>query len=93
LKDYNNWGIDGEEKYLDINCIKLKGRLGFTGKSGDNNFNVLVDKNTGIVLKFEALNSKGEVVRSLVTKNIKINGPIDTKLFEKDTKNYIMANK
>ncbi|WP_286909814.1 hypothetical protein [Clostridium sp. UBA1652] len=93
LKDYNTWDIKGEENYLGRNCVLIEGNLGSVGKSGDKTFRKLVDKDTGMILKSERLNSKGEVVLSTIVKSLKINENINSKVFEKNLKGYMKIDK
>lgn len=93
LKDYSTWDIKGEENYLGRNCVLIEGNLGSVGKSGDKTFRKLVDKDTGMILKSERLNSKGEVVLSTIVKSMKINENINSKVFEKNLKGYTKIDK
>lgn len=93
LKDYSTWDIKGEENYLGRNCVVIEGDLGSVGKSGDKTFRKLVDKDTGMILKSERLNSKGEVVLSTIVKSLKINENINSKVFEKNLKGYMKIDK
>jgi len=88
LKNYNNWSISGEEKYLGRDSVKIVGVLDFTGKSHENNFIILVDKTTGIILKSEDLDINGKVIYSLTTTEIEIDEGLDKTVFEKTTTGY-----
>lgn len=88
LKNYNRWEIQGEEDYLNRKAIVINGKLGFTGKSGENNFKIIVDRETGIILKLDLLNKDNDVIMSMETKEISIDKNIDSSMFEKSVNGY-----
>lgn len=71
LADFDRWEIaDDNIEYLDRKCIKIVGRPNpYTGdKHNNDNFVMLVDEKTGIILKFEGYKN-GELTRYItVTK-------------------------
>lgn len=90
LEDYNSWNIQGEESFLGRDCIKVNGTIGdyYNNKLGGKNFTMLVDKSTGILLKFEVFNSAEDISFSIVSKEILVNKVIDDKKFTKDNSQY-----
>ena len=49
---YNNYEIKGEEKYLNRDTYRVEGKINDSLYNSDSTFSVLVDKQTGIVLKY-----------------------------------------
>ena len=65
LADFERWEIEDDNvDYLDRKCIKIVGRPNpYTGdKHNNDNFVMLVDEQTGIILKFEGYKN-GELTR------------------------------
>lgn len=87
LKEYDNWDIVGHGEYLGRNYVEISGEIGL-GKYSISRFKSLVDENTGIILKMEFLNSKDEIISSLVTKNISLDVNIDESFFNIDLSGY-----
>jgi outer membrane lipoprotein-sorting protein len=80
LGEFNNWEIEKQnEELLGHNTIVTKGILSeyAKGKHKSNTFRFWVDKDTGILLKYETYNEKGEVVNYIHPNEFIINGPID----------------
>jgi len=88
LNNYSNWSITGEEKYMGIDCVKIVGVMESTGKTHENNFILIVDKSTGIILKSQDLDMNGKVIYSMTTESIKIDGSLDNSAFEKTVEGY-----
>ena len=88
LKNYDNWEIEGDVDYLNRKSILINGKLGFTGKSGENKFKIIVDKETGIILNLDFLDKDNNTVMSMETNEININKDIDPSIFEKSTDAY-----
>lgn len=79
LTDYDHWTIDGEEQLLGTNCIKLSGFLtgSYSDKLGITDFEMWVQKETGILLKYFGYDQDGELVDSLITNDFILNGDVD----------------
>lgn len=80
LGQFNNWEIEKQnEELLGHNTIVIKGILNEYAKvkHKSNAFRFWVDKDTGILLKYETYNEKGEVVNYIHPNELIINGPID----------------
>lgn len=88
LKDYSDWNIVGEKSYLNRMGIEISGQLNYTSKTGENKFKIVIDKETGIILKYEILDKEDNVVHSMVTSNIEIDGGISSEVFDKDLTSY-----
>lgn len=88
LRDYDKWKIEGSEVFLERDCVKITGDFGYISKYGASKFLALVDKNTGIILKFQTLTDGNIVIDFLETKSIRLDTAIDGKVFEKDLKDY-----
>ncbi|MFT8351408.1 hypothetical protein [Clostridium saccharoperbutylacetonicum] len=88
LKDYDKWEIEGEEDYLSRKAILISGKLGFTGKSGENKFEIIVDRETGIILRLDLLGKDNTIIFSMETKEINIDKNIDSSIFEKSINDY-----
>lgn len=55
LADYDAWQIDGETEYLNRKAVSIRGT--------DNNFTMLTDKETGVLLKFISYAENGEIAQ------------------------------
>lgn len=88
LKDYDKWEIEGTDVFLERDCLKISGKFGYVSRYGASKFIALIDKNTGIILKFQTLTDNNILIDSLETKSIKLDTVIDEKVFEKDLKDY-----
>ncbi|TKI55645.1 outer membrane lipoprotein-sorting protein [Brevibacillus antibioticus] len=78
--DLDKWDIEKDnEKLLGRNAIVMKGTLNKSASKKQNadTFRFWVDKDAGILIKFELYNAKGEVVDYLRTSEIKVNVPIN----------------
>ncbi|PLR75772.1 hypothetical protein CU633_19235 [Bacillus sp. V3-13] len=84
LEDYTKWSIKGEEKYLSLDSVVIEGTLNdyYKEKHQASTFKFWVHKDTGILLKMEEYNEKGEVVEYLITESIKLNETIDEGKFK-----------
>lgn len=87
-KKFSNWNLDGEGKYLGRDCVKIKGKLNNNGEFGECAFEVWVDKNTGIIMKFDQMDDNNQVVLETIINKIKIDEPINPNVFTKDTTKY-----
>jgi beta-lactamase regulating signal transducer with metallopeptidase domain/outer membrane lipoprotein-sorting protein len=83
-RDLNAWEIEKQnEQLLGHNTVVIKGTLNDYArkKHSSNTFRFWVDKNTGILVKYETYNSAGNVVNYLYPISLEINVPIDSKNF------------
>lgn len=86
LADFERWEIaDDNIEYLDRKCIKIVGRPNpYTGdKHNNDNFVMLVDEKTGIILKFEGYKN-GELTRYITVTKCFIDGKPAIKQFDLD---------
>lgn len=89
MMDYDKWDIDGEEEYLGITCTKISGnKRSADHNTGGEKYVVLVDSNTGIVLKYEEMDSENNVVYSLKLTSIEYNKDFDDSLFDTSVEGY-----
>lgn len=59
--NYSNYNIIGNEKYLECNTIKVEGKISDDLYANDSSFSMLVDQETGIVLKYQRVSSDSKV--------------------------------
>lgn len=59
--NYSNYNIIGNEKYLERNTIKVEGKISDDLYANDSSFSMLVDQETGIVLKYQRVSSDSKV--------------------------------
>jgi len=78
---------------MDIDCVKIIGVMGFTGKTHENNFILFVDKSTGIILKSEYLDMNGKIIYSMTTEAIKIDESLDNSILKRLLKGIVRTNK
>lgn len=76
LEDYNSWNITDVENFLGRETVVIDGKLDafYQEKLKSNRFKLWMDKNTGILLKYETYSSEGQIVDGLETTAFKING-------------------
>ncbi|MGE8057069.1 anti-sigma factor [Bacillus mycoides] len=85
---YTDWNFE-ESKFLDFDVYKLNGSIdkeisdSFSGK-----FEMIIDKNTGILLDFKNYDEEGNIKHSITTNRININKGVDAKVFQKDISQY-----
>lgn len=85
-RNLNTWEIENQnEKVLGHNTLVIKGKI---NKHNFQSFRFWVDKDTGILVKYETYNSSGEVVDYLHPTILEINVPIDSKRFTPNLENY-----
>lgn len=82
LSEFNNWSIQSIEEYNDLNCAVLVGKL------DSKKFEMWVEVNTGMLLKYQYMSESNQLIEKLETKKIKLNDIIDEKDFEKDLSKY-----
>lgn len=85
-RDLNSWDIERQnEELLGHNTIVLNGEI----KRRDfHSFRFWVDKDTGILVKYETYNEDGGVVDYLYPSKLEINVPVDSKSFIPDLTGY-----
>lgn len=71
--------IVGEELYLNRNATVIEGKV-IEGKKGDQ-FKMLVDTETGILLHFLVMNNAGEIIQEIKVQEIEIDKNKDTEPF------------
>lgn len=79
LRDPSLWEIEKQnEKLLQHNTIVLRGELNPNSSKKHNatSFRFWVDKDTGILLKYETYNDNGDIVEYLYTEELHVNGSI-----------------
>ncbi|WP_304433308.1 hypothetical protein [Acutalibacter muris] len=90
LTDFSLWNIDGNEKYLDRDCLALSGNAteSYGQKLNIETFSMLVDSTTGILLKLEGRNQRGEITAYMTVNSIVVDGPATQAMGEHDMSKY-----
>ncbi|MEK3822251.1 hypothetical protein MKY20_24520 [Cytobacillus sp. FSL W8-0315] len=85
-RDLNKWEIEKQnEELLGHNTLLIKG----TKNHRDfQSFRFWVDKDTGILIKYETYDDNGDIVDYLHPINLEINVPIDSKIFTPNLEGY-----
>ncbi|MFD5854032.1 sigma-E factor regulatory protein RseB domain-containing protein [Cytobacillus pseudoceanisediminis] len=79
-RDLNTWDIEKQnEELLGHNTLVIKGEV---DRRNFQSFRFWVDKDTGILVKYETYNSEGKIVDYLYTTKLEINVPIDSEKFK-----------
>lgn len=89
LADFELWDIVNENTvYLNRDCIEIKGKTKpyFAEKHNSDTFTMLVDKETGILMKFEGL--KNNQISQYITVTECYFGKTNTEIKEFDLNNY-----
>lgn len=86
LSNYDNWNIVKETTYLNRQCIEVSIKMEKSNQ-GDN-LDVIVDKETGIILERKSLMGQSDVRMDIKVVELEINPTIDSKIFEKDKSEY-----
>jgi len=85
-RDLNSWNIEKQnEELLGHNTLVIKGNI---NRRDFQSFRFWVDKDTGILVKYETYNSAGDVVDYLYPTKLEINVPIDNKKFTPNLDGY-----
>ena len=87
LGDFERWQItDNNAEFLGVDCIKISGTTApyTANKHNNDSFIILVDKNTGILLKFEAYKN-GTCTQYITTTKFVINGNPNIKSFDSNS--------
>lgn len=93
LVKYNDWEFE-ESKFLNLDCYKLTGIIDKTlSESLQGKFEMIIEKNTGILLDFKSYDENDKVKYYLITKQINIDKGIDENVFKKDNSNYQKIDK
>jgi outer membrane lipoprotein-sorting protein len=90
-RDLEKWEIEKQnEELVGHNTLVLSGELDSyaSDKTKSATFRFWVDKDTGILLKYETYNSSGEVVHYLHPKKLVINQKVDPKKHKPDLSKY-----
>lgn len=90
-RDLNRWEIEKQnEELLGHNTLVIKGILNDYAKRKhkSSTFRFWVDKDTGILMKYETYDSTGKVANYLYSTKLEINVPIDSKKFNPDLTGY-----
>jgi hypothetical protein len=75
-----NWEIENQNTDLfGYKTVIIKGSI---NRGNTKSFRIWVNRPTGIIIKMETYDSKGNVIQSLQTDNIKLNEPVDKNLFK-----------
>jgi outer membrane lipoprotein-sorting protein len=86
IKDLTSWDIEKQnEELVGHNTLVIKGKA---NRREVQSFRFWIDKDTGILVKYETYNSDGKVVDYLYTSKLEINVPIDSKKFEPNLAGY-----
>ncbi|TXC86067.1 hypothetical protein FS935_18655 [Metabacillus litoralis] len=91
LRDVKMWDIDKQnEEIAGQNTIVLKGTVDpqINRMMPEESFRFWVDKDTGILVKFEGYDSNGEITSYIYSEKLQINTPIDTKEFTPNLEGY-----
>ncbi|RBP84462.1 MucB/RseB family protein [Cytobacillus firmus] len=79
-RDLNSWDIEKQnEELLGHNTLVIKGEV---DRRKFQSFRLWVDKDTGILVKYETYNSEGKIVDYLYPTKLEINVPIDSEKFK-----------
>ncbi|MFC4323496.1 hypothetical protein [Litchfieldia salsa] len=93
LRFNNLWSIEKQnEELLGHNTIVLYGDIDKSivdsSQPDENSFRFWVDKDTGILVKYEIYNGKGEIISYLHPESLSVNVPIDLNQFLPNLDNY-----
>lgn len=85
-RNLNTWEIEKQnEQLLGHNTLVIKGNI---NKRINKSFRFWVDKDTGILIKYETYDAAGKVADYLYPTKLEINVPIDSKRFTPDLTGY-----
>lgn len=86
-RDLDTWEIEKQnEELLGHNTLVIKGEI---SRADFQSFRFWVDKDTGILVKYETYNEKEEVVDYLHPKKLEVNVPIDSEKFTPNLVGYV----
>lgn len=86
--EYNNWNIVAEKEYLGMNCLVLEANLSHSIEMETTKLDLVVDKNTGIVLEKNSYDANNKLLSSEKATEFKVNEPIDPSAFVFDLTGY-----
>lgn len=83
LKNQSTWKIDGQTTFLGRQAVEISGQLpkDLQAKHDAVRFDVLIDDQTGILLREQEYNTAGQVTNQIVVTSLSVNQPIDSSLF------------
>jgi len=85
-RDLSKWEIENQnEELLGHNTLVIKGNINHRDARS---FRFWVDKDTGILVKYETYDAKGKLVDYLHPTSLEVNVPIDTKRFTPNLDDY-----
>lgn len=72
LNDFNSWDIQDTEKYLGRECVSIKGTLSgaYGEKQNVSEFTFLIDKETGVLLKYIGKDANDDLSEFLIVRDI-----------------------
>ena len=72
LTNFDTWSITGTEKYIDRECVSIEGTLSgaYGAKQNVTNFTFLVDKETGVLLRYIGRDENGDLSHFLIVRDI-----------------------
>lgn len=72
LTDFDTWKITGTEKYIDRECVSIEGTLSgaYGAKQNVTSFTFLVDKETGVLLRYIGRDGNGDLSQFLIVRDI-----------------------
>lgn len=86
IRDLNSWDIEKQnEELLGHNTLVIRGKV---NRRDFQTFRFWIDKDTGILVKYETYNSAGKVVDYLKSSKLEINVPIDSEKFKPNLAGY-----
>lgn len=88
LSKMDSWDIVEEKLYLKRPSIYISGKFLNESKTEETDYNIIIDKETGIILKYNTFNKEGKVIRAIEVTEIEINKSIPQERFNVNLKNY-----
>ncbi|WP_369900096.1 M56 family metallopeptidase [Bacillus manliponensis] len=86
MGNFNSWEIEKQnEELLGHNTLVIKGTI---NKSVNKSFRFWVDKDTGILVKYETYDAAGKLTDYLHPTSLEVNIPVDSKKFTPDLTGY-----
>lgn len=92
LKEYEDWNFE-ETEYLNFPAYQLTGTIGSTvSQNNAGPFEMIVHRDTGVVLVYKSFNDNGDILLSIDTKEILFDKDVDPSVFELDLSGYEKVN-
>ncbi|MCM3364992.1 hypothetical protein ACTQ5K_22890 [Niallia sp. Sow4_A1] len=86
-RNLDDWEIESQnEPILGHNSLVIFGEMNNVEKSKATNFRFWVDKDSGILIKYETYNKSGDIIDYLHPSKLEVNKPVDISLFNNDIK-------